>query len=504
MDEQTDLRDRIGALVRLPRPQLVVDSAERDQTSKVRTFCRLFPLVAAGGHYLVGELQTARHPRWDDHQSESIVDLLTDLAAIRALAAQADRSSWSPARLELAAAVERVLFDGRNALVEKRLRHFVKLREALADDILTARYGDRWGTSSLVVPARRVKSRAEVVNHGDGPIDVGRTSFAVPDLRLRHYRDAFCAGLQVVTLGDFMLPDTFRHPGARVLGNRHTHYTTAEAGRLKEHYVPERPRRLRGSYYFLDTEHPGHFGHVTTEVLGRCWGWEHARRDVPTIRPLVSARRRGDLPAFQQAIFAALGIRPERVEFVVPEDPVIVEDLVGATPQFENPHYVDDGIREVWDRLAHGLAVRTAAQGRGPSRVFVSRRPTLKRWCYQTREVEAFFAARGFHVLYPEDLPYDEQARLFMDARVLAGFGGSGMFSMLLNPRATVILVSGNGYNAENEHLMAAANGNVLHYFWGRSDLQVEEGHTQLEAARSNFTFDVQAFGGELEAVIDG
>jgi hypothetical protein len=34
---------------------------------------------------------------------------------------------------------------------------------------------------------------------------------------------------------------------------------------------------------------------------------------------------------------------------------------------------------------------------------------------------------------------------------------------------------------------MAAVNGNELHYFWGRSDLSVEDGHTQLEAARSNF-----------------
>ena len=41
------------------------------------------------------------------------------------------------------------------------------------------------------------------------------------------------------------------------------------------------------------------------------------------------------------------------------------------------------------------------------------------------------------------------------------------MFTMMLAPAAQIILISGNGYNAENEHLIAAVNGNRLDYFWG-------------------------------------
>ncbi len=122
----------------------------------------------------------------------------------------------------------------------------------------------------------------------------------------------------------------------------------------------------------------------------------------------------------------------------------------------------------------------------------MSRKPGTKRFCQQTTQVEEFFARHGFHVFYPEDLPFAEQARLFAGAEIVAGFGGSGMFTMMLAPAAQIILISGNGYNAENEHLIAAVNGNRLDYFWGRSTKQTSAGYTQLEAARSDFSFDLR------------
>ena len=66
------------------------------------------------------------------------------------------------------------------------------------------------------------------------------------------------------------------------------------------------------------------------------------------------------------------------------------------------------------------------------------------------------------------------------------------MFTMMLAPAAHVILISGNGYNAENEHLIAAVNGNRLDYLLGTFDQQTSAGYTQLEAARSDFSFDLR------------
>ena len=39
------------------------------------------------------------------------------------------------------------------------------------------------------------------------------------------------------------------------------------------------------------------------------------------------------------------------------------------------------------------------------------------------------------------------------------------MFNMMFAPTARVIVISSQNYNAENEYLIAAANGNEIHYF---------------------------------------
>lgn len=499
--QTTSTNDRMAELMRSPRPQLILDCGDYSQRATVRHFTSLFYFLADGGTYIVDQLPRATHS--DDVYAHNIVDLLADLAVIRALPRKADRTPWPASRHELAAAVADIVVNGRVAVVRKRLHHLVKLREEEANDILTARYGLTWSRIELIRPARTVLSRTRIISHGDGPLDPLRTSFDVPDLHLRHYPDVLCAAMQVAAYGDYLLPDSFRHPHARVLGNRHTHYVTPLFSRLKMHCHPDKPRRLAGMYYFLDTEHPGHFGHITTEVLGRYWGWERARQADPSVRLLISSRDPRNVPGFQRTILAALGISSDRIEVIHPHDPVHVECLVSGTPQFENPYYVDPEITDTWERLAFGLGLDSRrSTSRKARKIFVSRKPESKRWCYETRKIERFFRQKGFHVLYPEDQPYQEQAHTFANAHVIAGFGGSGMFNMLLNPRAKVLILNGNGYNAENEHLIAAANGNELHYFWGRSDLQVTDGHTQLEAARSNFSFDLRQYRKELVQTI--
>ena len=133
---------------------------------------------------------------------------------------------------------------------------------------------------------------------------------------------------------------------------------------------------------------------------------------------------------------------------------------------------------------------------------FVSRKRGTKHFCSQTEQVEEFIVEHGFRVFYPEDLPFRDQAQLFSQADIVAGFGGSGMCTMLLAPTARVILISGDGYNAENEHLIASVNGNELHYFWDRSEIQTSAGYTQLEAARSNFTVDLKLHRRELKRLL--
>ena len=476
----TSVRQRIDALKGRRRPQVVVDASTADSEQRCENLEELYFLLDEGGCYIADRLGSCA----------GLIELIAEVATTRWMADAATATN-SESVLELANATDRVVFRGDYAVLRKTGRHLYKLREHEADEVLGQRYGDAWGETLMVRPERTVTSQARVTSHGDGPITSQERTFTVPELRLRRYRNAVCAALQVAVHEDYVLPDTWRHPHQEILTHRHLINSSTYLARLKPGTAAIQLRELAGTYFLFDSEHPRHYGHITTEVLSRVWGWQQAVRLEPAIRPLFSDRnRRADLPDFQREIFEALRIPLDEAVVIYPRDVVRVENLVAATPQFENPFYIDPDLRTIWRELGAGVPRSSTAVAR--PRIFVSRKPGTKRFCQQTTQVEEFFARHGFHVFYPEDLPFAEQARLFAGAEIVAGFGGSGMFTMMLAPAAQIILISGNGYNAENEHLIAAVNGNRLDYFWGRSTKQTSAGYTQLEAARSDFSFDLR------------
>ena len=113
------------------------------------------------------------------------------------------------------------------------------------------------------------------------------------------------------------------------------------------------------------------------------------------------------------------------------------------------------------------------------------------RLCRNAGEVEALFAAHGFDVVYPEHLDLREQAGMFRDAEVLAGFGGSALFNMLYSQHLqTLIVLNHEAYTARNEQLYALVKGCAVHYFWSDPDLQHPVDGYSERAFRSPWEFD--------------
>lgn len=165
------------------------------------------------------------------------------------------------------------------------------------------------------------------------------------------------------------------------------------------------------------------------------------------------------------------------------------------------PHWAHPEIRDrVWkpmtDRLARGRS------GRG-SRLFVSRRAdTRHRPCRNVADVESFFADRGFAVVRPEDNALSDQAAMFRDAEVVAGFGGSGMFNVMhcRNLRRMIVL-SHEAYTARNEQLYAAVLGSDIEYFWSPADLR-HAGEWSDQAFKSGWEFDFARNSAALRATV--
>lgn len=488
------ISDRTHYLARVPRPQILLESGNNRKGQKLACFRELFPFLESGGVYILENLSAVHDETLNDYQGEHVLQLLTRLSDLRTPLEAGSVDDEQPGDCELAASIEQLTFEDDAAYVTKRFDHLVKVRDSAANELLRSRYGARWGEVIETLPCETWSPRARAHQHGEGP-QHDRASITVPERHLRRYDGPLCQPRQRVTYGNHYLPDTFRHPWQAKLNHEELIDASAWLARDRSP-VSAAPRTLEGSYFYFDTEYPGHFGHVLTEVVGRYWGWQRAVELDPEVRPLVSLDPGQTLPEFQRLIFDAIGVPADRIEYVPAGTCAWVERLYAATPGLAQPHYVDPALGEVWARIADRLALPSET----PSRIFVSRRVADTRSCTNTAQVEEFFAQQGFEVFYPEDRSFPEQVTMFRQASVVAGFGGSGMFSTMFAPGVPKLVLSGDSYTANNEFLIAAVVGGDVHYVWGDSEVKHPRGGWTWDAFFSNFRIDV---GTELHGVVD-
>ncbi|HEY3528657.1 MAG TPA: glycosyltransferase 61 family protein [Nocardioides sp.] len=399
--------------------------------------------------------------------------------------------------------VRAVMLTHEPMVVSKRYRHYLLLREIDVPEVLVAREPALSVDELAALPEGRVDSRTTVHHHGAAPtIAPMKDVLHHPRLVTRHYRGPVAmSGRTLMWSGSTVLPDSFRWHLADDLGNPHLVDPAGEFARLKRRLVPE--RSLDGDFYQLESAYPSHFGHVLTEVVSRMWGWDEARRRLPGLKLLFHPRRDFD-PEVERAVFSAFGIADDDV--VGADGPVLVGSVVSATPMWHNaePHYVHPGIAEVWERIGAGLRPHESDVVTSP-RIFVSRSDATAnndRICRNLRQVERRFADRGFTILYPEQHPLPDQARLFREARVVAGFGGSALFNVMHTRRLEALVVlNHSGYFARNEHLFAAVKGGESHYFWSPPDRSPANPRSK-QALRAGWEFDLPGLGDDLDRLI--
>ncbi len=386
-------------------------------------------------------------------------------------------------------------------VVEKTHDHHAVLRHAEVEQVLAARHGDDWGTVLTRQDAYRFTSRAGLVMHGE-PADAAKPAVVeVPELTVRAYRDVTCHVREIVTRDDLVLPDTYRHWQSRTLFHKRIVPSSPRFGRLVDEVAQATAVRHEGVFFGLDSAFPTHFGHLMTETVSRAWGWRLAAAQHPGLRPVMTHQSGKEaLPRWKADVLAALGVPTDDVLWVREGEAATVETLVAAMPQMANPHYVDENIRETWARIVSGLGPDPIA-GRRPERIFLSRRGQRQRTCGNTDEVEAFFEDLGFAIVVPEELTFAEQVHAFRAAKVVAGFGGSALFSAMFNPDARLVVLSSRSYVAANEYLIAAANGNEIHYFWAPASIEQPRAGFSAEAYRSGFEFPIDEHREALTAV---
>jgi capsular polysaccharide biosynthesis protein len=395
------------------------------------------------------------------------------------------------------------LFISRDLIVTtKRVKHYVKLVDAETNRVLSARDRQVRVRDVARLPAGETVSKATVISHESAvPVEGLSERMQYPPLHLRHYegRVAF-VGSTLMHTDYTILPDSFRHHLVST-ANPVLKDVSPMFARIPANQRPQ--ETLTGDFYSLDCAYSGHFGHLTTEVISRLWGWDSAKQEIPDLKAIFRIRHPNERdPVLERTIFGAYGIAES--DIVAVDRPVYLRSVVSPTPMWHNSAvaYVHPGLRDVWHRLGENLIDRTAPVY---DRIFISRGGHLsRRQCRNAGDVEQFFAARGFEVIHPEQLSLAQQAGIFAGATAIAGFAGSAMFNLMFAERVqTVILLSHEAYTARNEHLFTSLIGGEVHYFWSPPEIPHPEGGRSKEAFRSAWSFDFERNQKELEAVLE-
>jgi capsular polysaccharide biosynthesis protein len=385
-------------------------------------------------------------------------------------------------------------------MATKRGRHLVKLYDADVESALRSRVGPDWGGELARRPGFTYAARSRLTVNDPQYAFRLPARWPVPDRVLRVHHDVVCGPGQLVIQDNAILPWSFHHPLAARRHARGTTYVNNAVAALPDDFDPA--DELDGIYFHLDSEFPGHFGHFVTEDLSRLWGWKLAKERYPGCRLLIGTGKDAeDLKPFQRTLLGALGIDQDDIRTF--REPVRVATLIGATPQFHNRRYLDPDLSRIWDQLRAVLRPESTADR--AQRIFVTRDREAHRQCRNADEVEEIFVQHGFKVLRPETMSIPDQIAIFAAAQVIAGYGGSGMLSMIYSDRPGVRIVIGSDhYTASNEYLIASVRGDSYHHFWCPALTKAAEGEWSSEAFHSDFVFDTAKDGDNLHRLLEG
>jgi hypothetical protein len=193
-------------------------------------------------------------------------------------------------KIEIAQSAGRLVFDRAFFIVAKRYRHHLKVREAVANDVLPAHGSDISLRVLATLTAGTFASTATVTSHQSTlPVDNLETTISYPELHLREYtgRVGLVAQGLLVT-DDLALPDSFRWHQQPDPRNPAAINANPDYLRVKVNDLPS--ETMAGTYYLLDNSFYGHFGHLMTEVVSKLWGWDLAKAEFPDLKAIYRTR----------------------------------------------------------------------------------------------------------------------------------------------------------------------------------------------------------------------
>lgn len=222
--------------------------------------------------------------------------------------------------------------------------------------------------------------------------------------------------------------------------------------------APLQGRKLEGRGLYLGHYMGGHYGHFLTETLSTFWIFEDQPAesfDYFLFHPFVFGT---EIPGYAEFCLRRFGIDPAKVVFVG-DEPLAFDEMVVPERLFRLNHSADSRVRWVYQHIADGCR----APATPSPKLYLSRRlfsrGNFERVTANEVDMEAEFRRRGFRILYPETMSFEDQVGHYAHAEWVAGISGSGLHNSIFMDEDTHLIELGDPrYGGEPAPTQALCN----------------------------------------------
>lgn len=252
--------------------------------------------------------------------------------------------------------------------------------------------------------------------------------------------------------GGEMLPESFAFPHTRASWKRRSVVKF-----FVNNYLRRRRRRFMQPAILATDDWSGGYFHWLGDVLPRLFT---VKKELQRLTLLLPAAYKG--LDYVSGSLAPFNIGA--VEFIEPNEVLVVENLQVPTHTAPSGHYNDELIREVGSLLAdfYAGAERPTPHGR----IYISRSDAPKRKIVNEEEVIELLQSFDFQVVRTEAYSFAEQVRVAAQARYLISNHGAGLTNMLFMASGAGILELRHATDAINNCYFTLASALNLNYFY--------------------------------------
>lgn len=478
------------------RPDVIIEHCSNLKSHKLKLLKNLFFSLSNGGLYFIQELHAKFIPSLVDCDGPDILDLINEVSQLKISPPEYKKNADKYA-VAIAQCCESIFIKSKLGVLVKNKTSLKGLRDNQARNLIES--GILKGEIIILRdnPYEFSHSISSTVINQLKPSSRNPGKFKIPETFLFRYHNVNCEVGQVVYKESYLLPDSFRIQMKKNLANKNITPLVDDLFCLK--HTKKVSKHFSGEFFYLDSEHPGHFGHFTSEVVSRLWAWNEIKNIAPNVKALIGLEKGKSLPKFMEAILSSYGIQKD--DIVTFDDNITVDVLYAATPYYVINNHINPLIKDVWDKI--GQNTNDGTSGIVGKKLFIARPEDGsgdRRKCLNAEKLENMFRDKGFEFYNPEKHSWKDQVKTFSDAEVIAGYAGSGSFNMMFaSGQKKLIMIGSTSYTSANEHYICSIKGFDLTYFVGDSLIKQENGWS-VKAAMSDYYFNYER---DEEALID-